>query len=130
MYSAVTNNIRVAVEPSYSPERSLPDEGLHFWLYTIEIANLGRRTVQLTHRHWIITDASGKRQDVRGVGVVGEQPRLEPGQSFRYTSGCPLGKSSGMMQGAYRMVAEDGEEFEVAVPAFSLDIPSAPRVVN
>ena len=130
MYSAVTNNIRVAVEPSYSPERSLPDEGLHFWLYTIEIANLGRRTVQLTHRHWVITDASGKRQDVRGVGVVGEQPRLEPGQSFRYTSGCPLGESSGMMQGAYRMVAEDGEEFEVTVPAFSLDIPSAPRVVN
>jgi ApaG protein len=130
MYSAVTNHIRVAVEPSYSPERSLPDEGLHFWLYTIEIANLGRRAVQLTHRHWVIIDASGRRQEVRGVGVVGEQPRLEPGQSFRYTSGCPLGEPSGMMQGAYRMVAEDGEEFEVAVPPFSLDIPSAPRVVN
>ena len=86
--------------------------------------------MQLTHRHWVITDASGRRQEVRGVGVVGEQPRLEPGQSFRYTSGCPLGEPSGMMQGAYRMVAEDGEEFEVAVPAFSLDIPSAPRVVN
>jgi ApaG protein len=130
MYLAVTNNIRVAVEPAYSPERSLPDEGLHFWLYTIEIVNLGRRTVQLTHRHWVITDASGKRQEVRGVGVIGEQPRLAPGQSFRYTSGCPLGEPSGMMQGAYRMVAEDGEEFEVTVPAFSLDIPSAPRVVN
>jgi ApaG protein len=130
MYSAVTNNIRVVVEPEYSPERSMIDEGRHFWLYTIEIANLGRRAVQLTHRHWIITDASGRRQEVRGVGVVGEQPRLEPGQSFRYTSGCPLADSSGVMQGVYRMVAEDGEEFEVEVPTFSLDIPSAPRIVN
>ena len=130
MYSAVTNNIRVVVEPKYSPERSMIDEGRHFWLYTIEIANLGRRAVQLTHRHWIITDASGRRQEVRGVGVVGEQPRLEPGQSFRYTSGCPLADSSGVMQGVYRMVAEDGEEFEVEVPTFSLDIPSAPRIVN
>src|SRR5579863_2423272 len=130
MYSAVTNNIRVVVEPEYSPERSMIDEGRHFWLYTIEIANLGRRAVQLTHRHWIITDASGRRQEVRGVGVVGEQPRLEPGQSFRYTSGCPLADSSGVMQGVYRMVAEDGEEFEVEVPTFSLDIPSAPRIMN
>ena len=130
MYSAVTNNIRVVVEPEYSPERSMVDEGRHFWLYTIEIANLGRRAVQLTHRHWIITDASGRRQEVRGVGVVGEQPRLEPGQSFRYTSGCPLADSSGVMQGVYRMVAEDGEAFEVEVPTFSLDIPSAPRIVN
>jgi ApaG protein len=130
MYSAVTNDIRVAVEPTYSPERSKPEEGLHFWLYTIEIVNLSRRTVQLTHRHWIITDANGRRQEVRGVGVLGEQPTIAPGQSFRYTSGCPLGESSGVMEGAYRLIADDGDVFEVAVPAFSLDIPAAPRVLN
>ena len=130
MYFAVTNDIRVAVEPAYSPERSKPEEGLHFWLYTIEIVNLSRRTVQLTHRHWIITDASGRRQEVRGVGVVGEQPTLAPGQSFRYTSGCPLGEPSGVMEGAYRLIADDGDVFEVVVPAFSLDIPAAPRVLN
>lgn len=130
MYAAVTHDIRVSVAPAYSPERSQPDEGLHFWLYTIEIENLGRRTVQLTHRRWTITDASGRRQEVRGVGVVGEQPTLAPGQSFRYTSGCPLNEPSGVMEGAYRMIADDGEVFEIVVPAFSLDIPATPRLLN
>lgn len=130
MYAAVTKNIKVTVEPAYSPERSDPDEPRYFWIYSIEISNQGERTVQLTHRHWRITDADGRLEEVRGPGVVGEQPTLEPGQSFRYASGCPLRTPSGIMVGTYRMVAQDGEVFEVAIPAFSLDSPQAPRVLN
>jgi ApaG protein len=130
MYSAVTQEIRVTVEPAYSAERSDPDEPRYFWTYTIEITNLGYRRVQLTHRHWRITDAEGRREEVRGPGVVGEQPTLNPGESFRYASGCPLRTSSGIMVGTYRMVAEDGDVFDVAIPAFSLDSPDAVRVMN
>ena len=130
MYAAVTRNIKVTVEPAYSPERSDPDEPRFFWTYTVEIANLGDRTVQLTHRHWRITDAAGRLEEVRGPGVVGEQPTLRPGESFRYSSGCPLRTPSGVMVGSYRMVAEDGEVFDVAIPAFSLDSPQARRVLN
>lgn len=130
MYSAVTHDIRVSVTPEYSEERSEPGQNRYFWLYTIEILNLGRATVQLTHRHWRITDARGKLEEVRGPGVVGEQPMLEPGQSFRYTSGCPLTTPSGIMVGAYRMVDGGGRAFDVAIPAFSLDSPHAKRVLN
>jgi len=130
MYSAVTHDIRVTVTPEYSEERSEPGQDRYFWLYTIEIENLGSGVVQLTHRHWRITDAKGKLEEVRGPGVVGEQPKLEPGQSFRYTSGCPLTTPSGIMVGAYRMVDSDGRAFDVAVPAFSLDSPHAKRVLN
>ncbi len=130
MYAAVTHNIRVTVEPVYSPERSDPDEPRYFWTYTIEIANLSDRTVQLTHRHWRITDAAGHREEVRGPGVVGEQPTLAPGETVRYASGCPLRTPSGIMVGTYRMVAEDGAVFEVAIPAFSLDSPQTRRVLN
>jgi ApaG protein len=130
MYAAVTQNIKVTVEPAYSAERSDPEESRYFWTYTIEIANLSDRTVQLTHRHWRITDAVGHREEVRGPGVVGEQPTLAPGEAFRYTSGCPLRTPSGVMVGTYRMVAEDGDVFEVAVPAFSLDSPEVRRVLN
>ena len=130
MYAAVTRNIKVSVQPAYAPERSDPDEPRYFWTYAVEIANLSERTVQLTHRYWRITDAAGRLEEVRGPGVVGEQPTLAPGQSFRYTSGCPLGEPSGMMEGAYRLIADDGDVFEVVVPAFSLDIPAAPRVLN
>ena len=125
MYAAVTRNIRVSVTPTFAPERSDPDEPRFFWTYAVEIVNLGDRTVQLTHRHWRITDAEGRREEVRGVGVVGEQPILKPGESFRYSSGCPLRTSSGVMVGSYRMVADDGEAFEVEIPAFSLDSPQA-----
>jgi ApaG protein len=130
MYSAVTHDIRVTVTPEFSEERSEPGQNRYFWLYTIEIQNLGRAPVQLTHRHWRITDARGKLEEVRGPGVVGEQPMLEPGQSFRYTSGCPLTTPSGIMVGAYRMVDANGRAFDVAIPAFSLDSPHAKRVLN
>jgi ApaG protein len=130
MYAAVTRNIRVSVTPAFSPERSDPDEPRFFWTYAVEIVNLGDRTVQLTHRHWRITDAEGRLEEVRGVGVVGEQPILAPGESFRYSSGCPLRTSSGVMVGSYRMVADDGEAFEVDVPAFSLDSPQARRALH
>jgi ApaG protein len=130
MYSSVTRDIRVTVEPKFMPDRSEPSESRYFWVYTIEIANGGERSVQLTHRHWKITDANGRLEEVRGPGVVGEQPRLEPGQSFRYTSGCPLTTPSGIMTGKYRMVDEDGAIFDIAIPAFSLDSPYAKRVLN
>ncbi len=130
MYSATTRDIRVTVRPEYSPERSEPSASRFFWLYTIEIQNLGRVAVQLTHRHWRITDGNGKVEDVRGPGVVGEQPMLQPGQAFRYTSGCPLTTPSGFMVGAYHMVDADGASFDIAIPAFSLDSPFALRTLN
>ena len=130
MYTAVSKNIKVTVRPKYLAERSEPDEDRYFWSYTIEIANDGDRTVQLTHRHWQITDANGRREDVRGPGVVGEQPKLKPGDAFSYTSGCPLRTPSGVMVGTYRMVDESGDAFDVAIPAFSLDCPHARRVLN
>jgi ApaG protein len=130
MYSAVSNSIRVTVQPKFMPEQSQPDQGRYFWAYTIEIANGGALTVQLTHRHWKITDGDGRCEEVRGAGVVGEQPTLKPGQSFRYTSGCPLNTPSGVMVGAYRMLDENGRVFEVDIPAFSLDSPYVKRVLN
>jgi ApaG protein len=120
----------VTVEPAFDPERSEPEESLFFWRYSIEIANLSDKTVTLKERHWRITDAEGRQQEVRGPGVVGEQPTLKPGEAFRYTSGCPLTTPSGMMVGEYRMVGEDGGSFEVAIPAFSLDSPHGGRVLN
>jgi ApaG protein len=124
MYSATTNGVRVTVRPDYDYERSDPAEHRYFWTYSIEILNVGDRTVKLTHRQWRITDANGKREDIRGPGVVGETPTLRPGQSYRYTSGCPLTTPSGIMAGAYLMVDEDGSAFDVTVPTFSLDSPS------
>lgn len=130
MYSRVTQDIKVTVEPEFSEERSEPSENRYFWTYTIEIANVGARTLQLTHRHWRITDAQGRLEEVRGAGVIGEQPTLRPGQSFRYTSGCPLKTASGIMVGSYRMVDPQGHAFDVEIPAFSLDSPFATRVLN
>jgi ApaG protein len=100
------------------------------WAYTIDIANEGHETVQLTTRYWRITDASGRTEEVRGPGVVGQTPVLEPGQSFRYTSGCPLTTPSGIMVGSYQMTTEDGGRIDVAIPAFSLDSPHARRSLN
>ena len=116
MYTATTQGVRVTVLSHYDSERSEPDEHRYFWTYQVEIANVGTRTVQLTHRHWRITDAHGRQEDVRGPGVVGEQPLLKPGQSFRYASGCPLKTPSGIMAGTYLMVDEDGSAFDVTVP--------------
>ena len=118
MFSAVTQQIKVTVRPEFAPDRSEPSDNRYFWTYTIEIANLGDSTVQLTHRHWRITDGEGRLEEVKGPGVVGEQPTLKPGQAFRYTSGCPLKTPSGIMAGSYRMVDEDGQAFAVEIPAF------------
>jgi len=123
MYRATTHYIQVTVEPDFLAEQSEPDEHHYVWAYTIEIENLGREPVQLRHRHWIITDAQGREQEVRGAGVVGEQPILEPGESFTYTSGAPLTTPSGFMRGHYQMQTEGGDVIEVEIPAFSLDSP-------
>ena len=130
MYRAVTRQIEVTVEPNFMPERSSVENSRYFWSYTIVITNAGDQTVQLRTRHWIITDASGQRQEVRGEGVVGEQPVLAPGERFDYTSGVPLSTASGFMTGRYQMVTESGERFEIDVPTFSLDCPDRSRVLN
>lgn len=130
MYEAVTRGIRVKVEPQYLEEQSSPDDSYFFWAYTIEIANQSDAVVQLKTRHWRITDARGKTEEVRGPGVVGKTPVLDPGESFTYTSGCPLGTASGIMVGSYQMQLQDGSLIDVAVPAFSLDSPFVIRSVN
>jgi ApaG protein len=130
MYQAVTRNIAVTVSPRFMPERSSSEESRYFWAYTIEIRNGGDKTVQLKTRHWVITDAIGQTQEVRGAGVVGEEPVLEPGAAFEYTSGVPLATPSGVMAGTYGMVTLDGELFEIEIPAFSLDSPHTRRTIN
>jgi ApaG protein len=130
MYEAVTHGIRIKVQPQYMEEQSSPDDSYFFWAYTIEIANESDRVVQLKTRHWRITDAHGKTEEVRGPGVVGKTPVLDPGESFTYTSGCPLGTASGIMVGSYQMQLQDGSLIDVAVPAFSLDSPFVIRSVN
>lgn len=130
MYTAITRDIQITVMPQFVAERSEPEEGQFFWAYTIEITNLGRETVQLTARHWLITDGNGVTEEVQGPGVVGEQPVIPPGESFRYTSGCPLTTPSGIMVGTYRMLDASGQPFDVDIPAFSLDSPFAKRVLN
>jgi len=127
MYQAVTRNIAVTVSPRFMPEHSSSEEGRYFWAYTIEIRNRGDTTVQLKTRHWVITDSMGQKQEVRGAGVVGEEPVLEPGVAFEYTSGVPLPTPSGFMVGTYGMVTLDGERFDIEIPAFSLDSPHAKR---
>jgi ApaG protein len=130
MYRAVTRNIEVTVEPNFLPEKSSAEDGQFFWSYTVVITNSGGETVQLKTRQWIITDASGRQQRVRGDGVIGEQPVLAPGERFEYTSGVPLATASGFMAGSYEMENEAGERFEIEVPAFSLDSPGGKRVLN
>jgi ApaG protein len=130
MYRAVTRHIEVTVEPSFLPEKSSAEDGRYFWSYTVVISNTGDETVQLRNRHWVITDGGGRQQQVRGEGVVGEQPVLAPGERFEYTSGVPLSTASGFMSGSYEMETEAGERFEIEVPAFSLDSPDHRRVLN
>lgn len=129
-YEAVTHGVRVRVLPDFADDQSDPDEDHFFWTYTVEITNVGADTVQLRSRVWMITDADGQRQEVRGPGVVGETPVLAPGESFSYTSGCPLPTASGIMMGSYQMAGADGKLFDVKIPAFSLDSPYAVRSVN
>lgn len=130
IYENVTEGIRIRVQPEYQPEQSSPDEGYYFWTYTIEIANEGQIAVQLKTRHWRITDSNGRTEEVRGAGVVGQTPIIEPGQSFTYTSGCPLSTPSGIMVGSYQMTKEGTDKFDVAIPAFSLDSPFTIKSVN
>jgi ApaG protein len=126
-FIATTRGIRVTVRAFYLADQSVPEDAQFVWAYQVEIANLGRETVQLIRRTWQITDGIGRTQQVQGAGVVGEQPVLEPGGRFEYTSGTPLGTPSGFMRGAYHMlVKESGEVFDVAIPAFSLDSPHLP----
>ena len=129
-YVAVTRGIRISVLPQYVADESDPDENRYFWAYTIDIENEGIETVRLRSRVWKITDQTGRVEEVRGPGVVGQTPTLKPGEQFRYTSGCSLPTPSGIMVGSFQMTTEDGEMFDVAVPAFSLDSPEGRRVVN
>ncbi len=126
-FSAITRHIRVSVRAFYLEDQSEPEKGQFVWAYRVEIANGGPETVKLLRRTWHITDGRGHTQTVQGAGVIGEQPTLEPGGRFEYTSGTPLATPSGFMQGAYHMVvADSGEAFDVAIPPFSLDSPHAP----
>jgi ApaG protein len=130
MYKAITRDISVTVEPEFLADRSDPDRNQFFWAYTVEISNLGASPVQLKRRHWIITDGRGQRHEVKGPGVVGEEPIIEPGEAFRYTSGCPLDTPDGFMVGSYDMIDENGGVFSVDIPAFSLDSPGTRRTLN
>jgi len=123
MYSETTRNITVTVKPVYLEDQSEPDDDHFVWAYHVRIENNGGEAVQLRARHWRITDSRGSTQEVRGAGVIGEQPLLEPGESYEYTSGTPLGTPSGIMVGTYQMELSDGGMFDVAIPAFSLDSP-------
>ncbi len=118
---AVTRQVRVHVECRFSPERSEPTRREYFFLYTVTITNEGSEAVQLLNRHWIITNAHGRVEEVRGPGVVGEQPRLGPGESFKYTSGCPLDTAFGSMRGTYELVAPArSERFDIEIAPFAL----------
>ncbi|HEY5818546.1 MAG TPA: Co2+/Mg2+ efflux protein ApaG [Mesorhizobium sp.] len=130
MYSAVTRNILVEVEPFYLGDRSDPAENRYFWAYRVTIANRSDIFVQLLSRYWHITDGQGRVEEVSGSGVVGDQPELNPGDSYQYTSGCPLTTPSGIMVGRYTMRDAAGQMFDVAIPAFSLDLPGTKRVMN
>lgn len=123
MYTKVTRSIRITVDPVFLEDQSIPTQNHFVWAYHVRIENEGGETVQLRTRHWRITDALGRVQEVRGPGVVGEQPVLTPGESFEYTSGTPLATPSGIMVGSYQMEAANGEMFDAAIPAFSLDSP-------
>ena len=125
MYSQTTRNITIMVAPQYLESQSKPSEGYYVWAYTIRIHNEGPEIVTLKTRYWKITDAAGRVQEVRGEGVIGEQPTLAPGDSFEYTSGAPLTTPSGFMTGSYQMETDDGEPFNVEIPAFSLDGPQS-----
>ena len=130
MYRAVTRDIEVTAEPFYLEDQSEPDENRYVWGYRITIANNSSQSVQLRSRYWQITDGNGRIEEVRGAGVIGEQPTLNPGDSYQYSSGCPLSTTSGVMVGRYQMQSPDGNSFEVDIPAFSLDIPETRRTLN
>ena len=120
---AVTRGVRVVVQSEYAPDKSRPTHNEWFFLYTVRISNGGSEPVRLVNRHWIITDGTGRVEEVRGPGVVGKQPTLKPGESFEYTSGCPLPTSFGVMEGTYQMVSESGALFDAKIAPFTLSEP-------
>ncbi|EPF00154.1 MULTISPECIES: Co2+/Mg2+ efflux protein ApaG [Rhizobium] len=130
MYRALTRDIEVVVEPFYLEEQSDPEDDRYVWGYRIVISNNSDKTVRLVNRYWNITDQNGIVDEVTGAGVVGEQPRLSPGDTYEYSSGCPLDTPSGLMFGHYQMETDEGELFNVEIPAFSLDSPGLLRVLN
>ena len=130
MYTKTTKKISITVNPYYLEDQSEPDDQHYVWAYRVTINNQGKDVVQLKNRFWKITDSNGTKQEVRGEGVVGEQPILNPGEKFEYTSGTPLKTSSGLMHGSYQMEDFKGRSFEVAIPPFSLDIPDNEKRFN
>jgi ApaG protein len=130
MCETTTRNISVRVKSNFLEDDSAPADGYYFWAYTVEINNHGTETVRLRARSWRITDSLGRTREVRGAGVVGKEPLLEPGRTFRYTSGTPLTTPSGVMLGTYQMESENGEQFDVTIPVFSLDSPYEERALN
>lgn len=130
MYSATTHSIAVTVKPVFLEDQSSPRDNHYVWAYHVRIENKGNATVQLRSRYWHITDALGRVQEVRGAGVVGEQPVLKPGEAFEYTSGTPLPTPSGIMAGTYQMEGEGGDLFDIQIPAFSLDSPHQAHRLN
>ena len=130
MFSKTTNNINVSVKSYYLEDQSEPDEQLYVWAYQVTINNRGQQTVQLKKRYWKITDSNGVNKEVRGAGVIGEQPILRPGEKFEYTSGTPLSTPSGFMEGYYEMETKDGNKFDASIPLFSLDSPYISNQIN
>lgn len=129
-FSATTRDVAVSVTPEYLPDESHPEVGFYVWAYHVRIDNVGQRKVQLMNRHWMITDATGLVNEVRGPGVVGEQPVIRPGEGFEYSSGTHLQTAHGVMYGEYEMTDEDGNRFRVAIPMFSLDVPEHAVVLH
>ena len=123
MYSAITRAIRITVNPMFLDEQSAPDDNYFVWAYKVKIENQGGETVTLKTRHWRITDSMGRLQEVKGPGVVGEQPRIAPGETFQYTSGCMLATARGTMHGTYQMVRDDGSGFDAEIGKFALELP-------
>jgi ApaG protein len=130
MYRSTTDKVTVSVEPTYLSQESSPEENIYVWAYKVRIENNGEDALQLKTRYWKITDAYGRVQEVHGAGVVGEQPVLNPGSSFEYTSGTPLSTPSGIMVGSYAMQGPDGRLMDIAIPAFSLHTPDIARRTN
>ena len=130
MYQKLTNSVEITVKPFYLDEQSEPERSHFVWGYHVKIHNRGQETLQLLNRYWQITDGLGQIQEVRGPGVIGEQPVLAPGEMFEYTSGCPLSTSSGIMAGFYEMEIDGGGRFEAIIPTFSLDSPNHPPTLN
>ncbi|MEE9346696.1 MAG: Co2+/Mg2+ efflux protein ApaG [Robiginitomaculum sp.] len=130
IYERTTRNVTVRVEPDFLHEQSSPRDDRYIWAYTVEIENQSEHPLQVVGRFWSIADCRGQVQNVRGSGVVGEKPMLQPGETFRYTSGAPLSAPSGMMHGTYSLEDAAGERFDVDIPAFPLDSPHEPRILN